>query len=79
MSLIEKCVKGRNFRRTRLQKCKTRSSRLMNLELFKYHTTFGLLICTLISENQGLENSRSASKLRKITGPANLDFFLEKS
>ena len=36
---------------------------------------FGLLICTLISENQGLEKSRSASNLRKISGPANLDFF----
>ena len=36
----------------------------------------GLLICTLISENQGLEKSRSASSLRKISGPANLDFFL---
>ena len=35
----------------------------------------GLLICTLISENQGLEKSRSASNLRKISGPANLDFF----
>ena len=38
-------------------------------------TTLGLLICTLISENQGLEKSRSASNLRKISGPANLDFF----
>ena len=38
--------------------------------------SFGLLICTLISENQGLEKSRSASNLRKISGPANLDFFL---
>ena len=36
----------------------------------------GLLICTLISENQVLEKSRSASNLRKISGPANLDFFL---
>ena len=36
---------------------------------------FGLLICTLISENQGLEKSRSASNLRKISGPANLDSF----
>ena len=38
--------------------------------------TFGLLICTLISENQGLEKLRSDSNLRKILGPANLDFFL---
>ena len=34
-------------------------------------SAFGLLICTLISENQGLEKSN----LRKISGPANLDFF----
>ena len=33
-------------------------------------------MCTLISENQDLEKSRSASNLRKISGPANLDFFL---
>ena len=32
--------------------------------------------CTLISENQGLEKSRSASNLRKNSGPANLDFIL---
>ena len=37
--------------------------------------TFGLLICTLISENQGLEKLRSDSNLRKISGPAHLDFF----
>ena len=35
----------------------------------------GLLICNLISENQGLEKSESASHLRKISGPANPDFF----
>ncbi len=35
----------------------------------------GLLICTLISENQGLEKSRSASNLRKISGPAELNSF----
>ena len=35
-----------------------------------------LLICTLMYENQGLEKSRSASNLRKISGPANLNFFL---
>ena len=38
--------------------------------------THGLLICTLISENQGLDKSRSASNLRKISDPANLDYFL---
>ena len=36
---------------------------------------FGLLICTLISENQGLEKLRPVSNLRKISGPAHLDFF----
>ncbi len=35
----------------------------------------GLLICTLVSENQGLEKLRSASHLRKNSGPANLNFF----
>ena len=37
--------------------------------------TYGLLICTLISENQGLEKLRSVSNLRKISGPAHLYFF----
>ena len=37
--------------------------------------TYSLLICTLISEDQGLQKSRSISNLRKISGPANLDFF----
>ena len=35
----------------------------------------GHLICTLISENQGLEKLRSDSNLRKISGPVHLDFF----
>ena len=35
----------------------------------------GLLIYTLISENQGLQKSRSVSNLRKISDPANLVFF----
>jgi hypothetical protein len=35
----------------------------------------GLLIYPLISENQGLEKSRSISNLRKISGSANLNFF----
>ena len=30
----------------------------------------------MISDNQGLEKSRSTSNLRKISVPANLDFFL---
>jgi hypothetical protein len=38
--------------------------------------TISLLICALISENQGLEKSRSVSNLRKISGPANLHSFL---
>ena len=33
------------------------------------------LICTLISENKGLEKLRSASSLRKISVPAHLIFF----
>ena len=46
--------------------------------------TIGLLICALISENQGLEKSRSASNIRNMLSSANLDFFslalhLEKS
>ena len=35
----------------------------------------GLLICTLISENPGLQKSKYVSNRRKISGPANLDFF----
>ena len=38
--------------------------------------THGLLICTLISENQGLEKSKSASNLRNISVPASLDVCL---
>ena len=34
-----------------------------------------LLICTLISENQGLEKSRSVSNLRKFSGPKNWILF----
>ena len=37
--------------------------------------TVGHLICTFISENQGLEKLRSVSNLRKISGPAHLNFF----
>ena len=32
-------------------------------------------MCTLISENRGLEKLRSVSNLRKFSGPAHLDFF----
>ena len=45
------------------------------IAMFCQASSIGLLICTLISENQGLEKSRSYSNLRKISGPANLDFF----
>ena len=38
-------------------------------------TALGLLICTLISENQGLETSMFISNPRKIADSANLDFF----
>ena len=37
---------------------------------------FGLLICALISENQGLEKAWSVSNLRKISGPVHLYLFL---
>ena len=39
----------------------------------------GLLICTLISENQGLAKLKSVSNLRKISGPAHLEFFFSLS
>ena len=39
----------------------------------------GLLICTLISENQCLKKLRSVSNLRKIKGPAHTDFFFSLS
>ena len=35
----------------------------------------GQLICTFISENQGLEKLRSVSNLTKISGPAHVIFF----
>ena len=38
-------------------------------------STLGLLICTLISESQGLQKSRSVSNLRKSSGPVHLDIF----
>ena len=37
--------------------------------------TINHLFCTLISENQGLEKLRSILNLRKISGPAELNFF----
>ena len=37
--------------------------------------THSHLFCTLISENQGLEKSRSILNLRKISSPAQLNFF----
>ena len=43
--------------------------------VYKAARYLAFLICTLISENQGLEKSRSVSYLRKISGPAHLDFF----
>ena len=42
---------------------------------FVFNEILGLLICTVISENQVVEKSISASNLRKFSGPANLDFF----
>ena len=48
--------------------------------LFLFHNffqyqTLGHLICTLISENQGLEKLRSVLNLREISGLAHLEFF----
>ena len=43
--------------------------------LEQFILTVSHLICTLISENEGLEKSRSASNLRKISVPAHLNFF----
>ena len=40
-------------------------------------SSFGLLICTLTSENQGLEKLRSVSNPRKISGSANLNFLFQ--
>ena len=36
----------------------------------------GLLVFTMISENQGLEKLRSVPNLGEISGPADLDFVL---
>ena len=44
-----------------------------DIEILKIRV--GLLICTSISENQGLEKLGSVSNLRKISGPAQLNFF----
>ena len=43
--------------------------------LEQFIQTVGHLICTLISENQGIEKLRSVSNLRKISSPAHLIFF----
>ena len=40
-----------------------------------WNGSYGLLICTLISENKGLEKLRSVSNLRKISSPSHLNFF----
>ena len=55
-----------------------RSSSILRIsEKKKKVVKIGLLICTLISQNQDLEKSRSASNFRKISGPAHLDFFFQ--
>ena len=41
----------------------------------QYWQILSHLFCTLISENQGLEKLRSILNLRKISGPAELNFF----
>ena len=52
-----------------------RKSKVTKKVHYTWPVRWCLLICTLISENLGLEKSRSYSNLRKISGPANLDFF----
>ena len=48
----------------------------MNFTLFTCHQfAVGNLICTLISENQGIEKFSSASDLRKNSVPADQNFF----
>ena len=49
--------------------------RICSILLSKHYSTVSHLFCTLISENQGLEKLRSVSNLRKISGPAQLNFF----
>jgi hypothetical protein len=58
----------RSYHAMNFRSCVTRKA-------LNFLTTFGLLICTLIFENQGLEKLRSDSNLRKISVPALLDFF----
>ena len=64
------------------RKCKLKSclfyqstSEKNNGEKLTICLTHSHLFCTLISENQGPEKLRSTSNLRKISGPAHLNFF----
>ena len=41
------------------------------------HQYYSHLLCTLISENQGLDKSRSVSNLIKISVPVHLNFFFQ--
>ena len=51
-------------------------SELLHLEEKQsFKLTVGSLICALISENQGLHEFRFVSNVKKISGPAHLDFF----
>ena len=79
--LLQPCAFGfvirtRNQRRLRL--CVEFSKYLNNFHCrfaVVKETMVGLLIWTLISENQGLEKLRSVSNLRKISDPPHLFFF----
>ena len=51
-----------------------KSSQKLNFTV-RLIATFSHLICALSSENEGFEKSRSASNLRKISVPADLNFF----
>ena len=69
-----------------LDYCNTRTISKKVTNILSYKNTFnkysskpatssGHLISTLISENQGGEKLRSVSNFRKISGPAQLNFF----
>ena len=45
------------------------------VRVYNIALSYGHLICTFISENQGLEKLRFVSNLRNISGPAHLNFF----
>ena len=63
------------FRSGKIQFKLGRYCQLSQQACTNFMQTYSHLICTFISENQGLEKLRSVSNLRKISGPAHLNFF----